>query len=101
MPPLHSHHNAFYAFPTSSRLLQLRFTRHFHDYFVTHLPSSSLHPDARSTSGPHHKLPRDKSIPHDPRSTDRTPAAAPPSVGVSRDMTVVRIPIRSAKHHFG
>jgi len=77
-----------------------RTTRAFHDYFVTHLPSSSLHPDAKS-AGPHHKLPRDQSTPHDPRSTDRLPAAPPPMVGVSREMTVVRIPIKSAKHHFG
>ncbi|KAF2104578.1 protein serine/threonine phosphatase 2C [Rhizodiscina lignyota] len=75
--------------------------RLFHDYFVTHLPSSSLHPDARSASGPHHKLPRDKSVPHVPQGSDRMPAAMAPSVGVSRDMTVVRIPLKSAKHHFG
>lgn len=27
--------------------------------------------------------------------------AAPPTIGVSRELTVVRIPLRSAKHHFG
>jgi protein phosphatase PTC6 len=75
--------------------------RHFHDYFITHLPSSSLHPDARSTVGPRHGLPRDKSSPHVSDGKDRSPSAPPPMVGTSREMTVVRIPIRSAKHHFG
>jgi protein phosphatase PTC6 len=73
--------------------------RGFHDYFVTHLPSSSLHPDARS-SGPRHNLPRNEARPHDSNASDRTPAA-PPIVGVSRELTVVRIPLKSAKHHFG
>lgn len=74
--------------------------RHFHDYFVTHLPSSSLHPDSRSSTGPHHKLPRAASTPHTP-GTGPSPAAAPPMIGASRELTVVRIPLRSAKHHFG
>ena len=73
------------------------FYRHFHDYFVTHLPSSSLHPDSRSSSGPHHQLPRSASKPHNP-SEGPSPA---PLLGSSRDTTVVRIPLRSAKHHFG
>jgi protein phosphatase PTC6 len=73
--------------------------RHFHDYFVTHLPSSSLHPDSRSSAGPRHQLPRSASKPHTPRSsTEPSPA---PVQGLSRDTTVVRIPLRSAKHHFG
>ncbi|PVH99686.1 protein serine/threonine phosphatase 2C [Periconia macrospinosa] len=75
--------------------------RYFHEYFITHLPSTSLHPDSRQVVGPHHKLPRDKSTVHDPRGTNRTPAAAPPSRGQSREMTVVRIPLKNAKHHFG
>ncbi|KAF2437875.1 protein phosphatase 2c [Karstenula rhodostoma CBS 690.94] len=75
--------------------------RCFHEYFITHLPSTSLHPDSRISGGPHHKLPRDKSTPHEPRGTHRSPAAAPPMVGATREMTVVRIPLRSAKHHFG
>lgn len=70
--------------------------RCFHDYFVTHLPSSSLHPDSR---GPHHKLPRSASTPHTP-GPGSNPAAAL-SIGASRELTVVRIPLRSAKHHFG
>ncbi|MCJ1475465.1 hypothetical protein MMC13_004127 [Lambiella insularis] len=69
--------------------------RSFHDYFVTHLPSSSLHPDSRSS---HHQLPRAASKPHTPNTKDPSPA---PIAGVSRDTTVVRIPLRSAKHHFG
>ncbi|PSS00597.1 phosphatase 2C-like domain-containing protein, partial [Coniella lustricola] len=73
--------------------------RGFHDYFVTHLPSSSLHPDSRSAPGPHHKLPRAASAPHTPGSSAVAPAS-PPNMP-SRDLTVVRIPLRSAKHHFG
>ncbi|KAF6230739.1 hypothetical protein HO173_011091 [Letharia columbiana] len=73
------------------------FYRAFHDYFVTHLPSSSLHPDSRSSSGPHHQLPRSASKPH---NTNEGPSPAP-LLGSPRDTTVVRIPLRSAKHHFG
>lgn len=73
------------------------FYRAFHDYFVTHLPSSSLHPDSRSSSGPHHQLPRSASKPHNP---NEGPSPAP-LLGSTRDTTVVRIPLRSAKHHFG
>ncbi|RFU27403.1 hypothetical protein B7463_g8935, partial [Scytalidium lignicola] len=69
--------------------------RQFHDYFVTNLPSSSLHPD----SGPHHKLPRSASTPHTPGPGSTQ--AAPLSIGASRELTVVRIPLRKAKHHFG
>ncbi|QSZ34114.1 hypothetical protein DSL72_005702 [Monilinia vaccinii-corymbosi] len=82
-----------------TRLAQESQSRWFHDYFTTHLPSSSLHPDSRS-SGPHHKLPRSASTPHTPGSGP-SPAAAPPTIGASRELTVVRIPLRSAKHHFG
>lgn len=57
---------------------------------MTHLPSSSLHPDSRS-------LPAAKATPH--KTGNSSPPAAP--VGLSRDTTVVRIPIKSAKHHFG
>ncbi|KAF6840482.1 protein phosphatase 2c domain containing protein [Colletotrichum plurivorum] len=73
--------------------------RLFHNYFVTHLPSSSMHPDSRSTSGPGHKLPRDASTPHIQRPGS-SPAAAALNMP-SRDLTVVRIPLRRAKHHFG
>ncbi|KAL7623658.1 Protein phosphatase 2C 6 [Parahypoxylon ruwenzoriense] len=71
----------------------------FHTYFVTHLPSSSLHPDSRAPTGPHHKLPRAAAAPH----TSATGAApvSPPHLPPNRDLTVVRIPLRSAKHHFG
>lgn len=71
--------------------------QNFHDYFVTHLPTSSLHPDSRSPTGPHHKLPRSASIPHTP-GRGPSPAALPDT---SREMTVVRIPLKKAKHHFG
>ncbi|KAK1778470.1 phosphatase 2C-like domain-containing protein [Copromyces sp. CBS 386.78] len=67
--------------------------RKFHNYFVTHLPSSSLHPDS------HHKLPRSASVPHK-QGPGAAPAAVPPNMP-GRDLTVVRIPLRSAKHHFG
>lgn len=73
------------------------FYRAFHDYFVSHLPSSSLHPDSRSASGPGHQLPRSASKPHDSKQ-----GPSPASLhGLQRDTTVVRIPLRNAKHHFG
>jgi len=72
--------------------------RCFHEYFITHIPSTSLHPDSRIQHGVHHKLPRDKSTPYDAQRSNRLPAAM---LGTSRDMTVVRIPLKSAKHHFG
>lgn len=74
--------------------------RRFHDYFVTHLPSSSLHPDSQSLNGPHHKLPRAAAFPHRP-GPGPSPAAAPHTLDPTRELTVVRIPLRSAKHHFG
>ncbi|KNG84782.1 protein phosphatase 2C [Aspergillus nomiae NRRL 13137] len=69
----------------------------FHDYFVTHLPSSSLHPDPRAPVNPFYKLPRSASVPHTGESSH--PPAFQPLV--ARETTVVRIPLRSAKHHFG
>lgn len=79
--------------------------RLFHDYFVAHLPSSSLHPDSRSTAGPnHHKLPRNESTPHKTTSAERSPTvptARSDAAGPLRNTTVVRIPLKSAKHHFG
>jgi protein phosphatase PTC6 len=84
---------------SSRQLVTPSAQRHFHNYFVTHLPSSSLHPDSRSSTGPHHKLPRSASTPHTP-GPGSSPAVAPPNMP-SRDLTVVRIPLRSAKHHFG
>ncbi|KAK3985591.1 protein phosphatase [Cladorrhinum sp. PSN332] len=73
--------------------------RGFHNYFVTHLPSSSLHPDSRLQIGPGHKLPRSASTPHTP--APGAPVAVTPPNMPTRDLTVVRIPLRSAKHHFG
>ncbi|KAI1471009.1 protein serine/threonine phosphatase 2C [Daldinia caldariorum] len=73
--------------------------RHFHTYFVTHLPSSSLHPDSRAPTGPHHKLPRSAAAPH--TETSGVAPLSPPHLPSNRDLTVVRIPLRSAKHHFG
>ncbi|KUM66235.1 hypothetical protein ACN42_g850 [Penicillium freii] len=70
----------------------------FRDYFLTHLPSSSLHPDPRGPSSPFHKLPRSASIPHT-GDTPQSPAAL--QALIDRDTTVVRIPLRNAKHHFG
>ncbi|CAI7607146.1 unnamed protein product [Penicillium glandicola] len=70
----------------------------FRDYFVTHLPSSSLHPDPRGPSSPFHKLPRSASIPHT-GDTPQSPAAFQSLI--DRETTVVRIPLRNAKHHFG
>lgn len=65
--------------------------RCFHDYFVTHLPQSSLHPDSN------HKLPREVASPQD-KPTGRQPAILS---AARRDTTVVRIPLKSAKHHYG
>ncbi|KAI0143047.1 protein serine/threonine phosphatase 2C [Xylariaceae sp. FL1272] len=73
--------------------------RGFHTYFVTHLPSSSLHPDSRGPTGPHHKLPRAAAAPH--RGSTGAAPVTPPHLPSNRDLTVVRIPLRSAKHHFG
>ncbi|KAL4909886.1 hypothetical protein BDW74DRAFT_143944 [Aspergillus multicolor] len=72
--------------------------REFHDYFVTHLPSSSLHPDPRGPLTSFHKLPRSASVPHTGESTN-SPVSFQSLTG--RETTVVRIPLRSAKHHFG
>ncbi|KAI0485756.1 protein serine/threonine phosphatase 2C [Xylaria cf. heliscus] len=74
-------------------------SRGFHTYFVTHLPSSSLHPDSRAPPGPHHNLPRSAAAPHSV-GTGAAPVT-PPHMPSTRDLTVVRIPLRSAKHHFG
>ncbi|KAF2964715.1 hypothetical protein GQX73_g8858 [Xylaria multiplex] len=71
----------------------------FHTYFVTHLPSSSLHPDSRPPPGPHHNLPKSEATPH--RTELGAAPVAPPHLPSTRDLTVVRIPLRSAKHHFG
>ncbi|RMJ24617.1 phosphatase 2C, partial [Aspergillus sp. HF37] len=72
--------------------------RQFHDYFVTHLPSSSLHPDPRGPISPFHKLPRSDSVPHT-GETSHSPSFH--AALASRETTVVRIPLRRAKHHFG
>ncbi|KZL68967.1 protein phosphatase 2C domain containing protein [Colletotrichum tofieldiae] len=82
-----------------TELPRLENRRFFHNYFVTHLPSSSLHPDSRMSAGPGHKLPRDASTPH-----TQTPGSSPAAAALnmpSRDLTVVRIPLKRAKHHFG
>jgi protein phosphatase PTC6 len=70
----------------------------FRDYFVTHLPSSSLHPDPRGPTSPFHKLPRSASTPH---TGDTSQSLASFQALTDRETTVVRIPLRSAKHHFG
>ncbi|KAI5284938.1 hypothetical protein KEM54_000937 [Ascosphaera aggregata] len=73
--------------------------REFHDYFVTHLPSSSLHHERTPT---YDKLPRGASVPHRERPGSISHAALQAAAPVNpRDTTVVRIPLRSAKHHFG
>ena len=51
-------------------------------------------------SGPHHKLPRSASEPHTSGFTG-PPATFLHTVGFSRESTVVRIPLQSAKFHFG
>lgn len=74
--------------------------RRFHDYFVTHIPSSSLHPDSRPAE-PGHKLPRNASTPHGTSDRAAAPPPQPSGRPLQRATTVVRIPLRSAKHHFG
>ncbi|KAF2769432.1 protein serine/threonine phosphatase 2C, partial [Teratosphaeria nubilosa] len=73
--------------------------RAFHDYFVTHLPSSSLAPDRPSQ----HHYPRNQSQPHSgpTRSAAHISPPGPQQQHATRDTTIVRIPIRGAKHHFG
>lgn len=78
------------------RAANLSQRRAFHEYFVTHLPSSSLSPDKQHNN--HHRLPRDESQPH---SGPTRSAARVAQSQASRDTTIVRIPIKSAKHHFG
>ncbi|EHY54858.1 Protein phosphatase 2C 6 [Exophiala dermatitidis] len=71
--------------------------RQFHDYFVTHLPSSSLHPDSRSLTGLAQKFSRKNAAGNTPDGKSATAGHA----SISRDTTVVRIPLKSAKHHYG
>ncbi|KAL7937532.1 phosphatase 2C-like domain-containing protein [Trichoderma chlorosporum] len=85
--------------PLRTRYVRPAARRGFHTYFITHLPSSSLHPDSGRMHGPGHKLPRDASEPHTP-SPGSAQAVTIPNMP-SRDSTVVRIPLRRAKHHFG
>ncbi|KAI5292855.1 hypothetical protein KEM52_006016 [Ascosphaera acerosa] len=72
--------------------------REFHDYFVTHLPSSSIHHERTPL---YSKLPRAESTPHQETPGLATHAALHATPWTPRDTTVVRIPLRSAKHHFG
>lgn len=57
-----------------------------------------MHPDSRP-AGPGHKLPRDASTPHKLEAGSGPAVRLPNMPG--RDLTVVRIPLRRAKHHFG
>ncbi|KAL2116369.1 hypothetical protein VTJ04DRAFT_8536 [Mycothermus thermophilus] len=102
------HHNMSRPFSSTAmaarsraRLLNtINSRRAFHPYFITHLPSSSMHPDSRGMAGPSHNLPRSASTPLTPGTRPDTVPARPPNMP-ARDLTVVRIPLRSAKHHFG
>ncbi|KAL9107778.1 MAG: hypothetical protein Q9227_007400 [Pyrenula ochraceoflavens] len=61
-----------------------------------------LHPDSRSPrTGGAHKFPRDEAKPHDPKKDGGPSPATHPHSSISRETTVVRIPLKSAKHHFG
>lgn len=79
--------------------------RRFHDYFVTHIPSSSQHPDTRTASPNDHQLPRADSLPHASHDHPVVPTQlishTPHNAATTRNTTVVRIPLRSARHHFG
>ncbi|KAK3072642.1 Protein phosphatase 2C 6 [Teratosphaeriaceae sp. CCFEE 6253] len=101
-----SHHAAPFSVRTALRAVfaealparpTLSQRRAFHEYFVTHLPSSSLAPDRQHAN--HHRLPRNESSPHSGPSSRAAQLQQHPAH--SRDTTVVRIPIKSAKHHFG
>ncbi|KAL7269890.1 Protein phosphatase 2C 6 [Rhizina undulata] len=61
--------------------------RWFRDYFTAHLSGTSLHPDSAIPSNISEKDSKDRS------QSDEAAAG--------RTKTVVRIPLRSAKHHFG
>ncbi|KAM5351923.1 hypothetical protein ACJ41O_004646 [Fusarium nematophilum] len=63
-------------------------------------PSTALNRRDTNPTSPGHKLPRDASTPHTP-SPGSAPAVAPPYIPSTRDLTVVRIPMRRAKHHLG
>ncbi|EAW07252.1 PP2C family serine/threonine-protein phosphatase [Aspergillus clavatus NRRL 1] len=89
------HHNTDSAGSAIARTIK---RPEFHDYFVTHLPSSSLHPDPRGPLNAYNKLPRSDSVPHT-SAISHPPTSFQALVG--RETTVVRIPLRSAKHHFG
>ncbi|KAI1426323.1 protein serine/threonine phosphatase 2C [Xylaria sp. FL1777] len=97
--PDHDPTSATTSSPSKSQTSPQVTRRGFHTYFVTHLPSSSLHPDSRAPAGPHHHLPRSAAAPHSTQ-LGAVPVA-PPHLPSTRDLTVVRIPLRSAKHHFG
>ena len=76
--------------------------RLFNDYFTTYLPSSSLHPDSKYAGLDLNKSSRKEA---DRQGKDREVKDQPIGItsqgGISRETTVVRIPIKSAKHHFG
>lgn len=90
-------YNEQHAVSRSSSNSMLQQRRAFHDYFVTHLPSTSQAPDRMHPS--HHKLPRSDSKPHD-GPANRSSQLSPLNLA-ARDTTVVRIPLKSAKHHYG
>ena len=72
--------------------------RRFQDYFVTHIPKSSLHPDSSNSSLLRRHLPGAIAKPHDdPESSSKRA----PALDASPDTATVRIPLRGAKHHFG
>lgn len=66
--------------------------RHFHNYFLTNLPSSS-------TRLPH-KISPSSALPQTSAAKNLCPAPVS-SPRVSRELTVVRIPLQSARQHFG
>ncbi|KAK5134482.1 hypothetical protein LTR08_006399 [Meristemomyces frigidus] len=87
--------HALFDDPLPARAASPAQRRAFHEYFVTHLPSSSLAPDKQPA--PAAPRPSPSSTSTSTSASARSAAPAP----ASRDTTIVRIPIRSAKHHFG
>ena len=72
--------------------------RSFHDYFVTYIPKSSLHPDSPNSNVLRKDLPEVDINPHN--ASENSPKRVP-ILDAGPDTATVRIPLRGAKHHFG
>ena len=84
----------------NSRKIHPTLTAHrcFHDYFVTYIPKSSLHPDSPNSNILKKHLPGAAINPH---SAPESSSKSVPILDAGPDTATVRIPLRGAKHHFG